>query len=147
MADKKISALNAASTVGVGDYLVIVQGTDTLKCDVATFLAKAPAPLVSQAATETVASGALSKTVQVSRVSAPASANVNYTLAAPVGADKNAEKVIVATAVTNTYTVIVTVTGGVGVSTITFSDAGETVHLREVDGSWFVIGSHGVVIA
>jgi len=146
MADKKISQLNSASMVNTSDYLVLVQGSETMKIDVGTFLSKAPVPLVSQANNETVSSGALSKNILVSKISVPTSANVSYTLAAPVSADKGIEKIIVATTVTASYKATVTVSGGVGFSTIDFTAAGQSVHLREVDGNWFIIGSRGVTV-
>lgn len=145
--DKRISELNSASLVNTGDFLVMVQGTETLKVDVGTFLAKAPAPLLNQADSETVVSGALSKVIDTSLVSVPAAANVNYTLAAPVTADKGIVKTVLATAVTNTYTATLTVTGGVGFSTVTFNSAGDSVQLKVVGTSWYIVGSNGVVIA
>lgn len=147
MADKKISDLNAASTLNTGDFLVLVQSAETKKIDVDTFLTKVPKSPISQETPEAPASGALSKSVEVSVVAAPSSANVNYTLAAPVAADKGKVKIIAASAITATYTVTVTVTGGVGFTTITFDTAGETATLKEVSGSWYVIGNNGAVLA
>lgn len=147
MADAKISDLNAASTLNTGDLLVLVQSAETRKIDIATFLSKVPKMPVSQETPETVASGALSKGVEVSKVSVPASANVNYTLAAPVTADAGKVKIIVATTVTPTYSAIITVTGGVGFSTITLNTTGESVTLKEVSGSWYVVSDNGAVLA
>lgn len=147
MTDKRISELNSASLVNSGDFLVMVQGTETLKVDVETFLSKAPVPVLNQASPEVVVSGALSKTVDTSLISVPSAANVAYTLAAPVTADKGIEKTIIATAVTDTYTAELTVTNGVGFTTVTFNSAGDTVRLKVIDTEWYIVGSNGVVIA
>jgi len=146
MADKKISDLNAASTLNGADLLVLVQAGETKKVDVTTFLSKVPKLPVSQETPETVASGALSKTYDVSKISVPSSANVNYTLAAPVGTDVGRVKVIAMTSCTPTYTATVTVTSGAGFTTAVFNTAGETLTLKEVSGSWYVIGNNGVVL-
>lgn len=125
----------------------MVQGSETLKIDVDTFLSKAPVGVLSQADPVAVVSGAISKSDEVSLVSVPSAANVAYTLAAPVVADKGIEITIAATAVTDTYTAEITVTGGVGFTTVTFAAAGDTVRLKVIGTGWYVVGSHGVVIA
>ena len=147
MADAKISDLHSASTLNTGDLLVLVQSGETKNVDVSTFLSKVPKAPVSQETPETVVSGALSKNIEVSVVSVPSAANVNYTLAAPIAADVGKQKIIVASAVTPTYTATITVTGGVGFTTATLSATGESVTLKEVGGYWYIVGGNGVVVA
>lgn len=142
MADKKISELTAATSVNTTDLMILVQGASTNKVDIDTFFAGVPRRVVVSEASEAPASGALATNKLVSKV-ASATGTTNYTLASGT---HGMEKIIVCSSMAGTDAVV-TVTGGVGVTTITFNGAGDSVHLRNIDASWYVISSNSVVIA
>lgn len=143
MADKKISELTSATTVNTTDFFPIVQAGTTLKLDFATLLAKLPAQPIVIAAAEAPVSGALSTAVADSLVASAAGAT-NYTLAAGT---QGMQKYISASSIGVGATAVVTVTGGVGVTTITFNTTGQGVHLKNLNGSWYVFGVRGATIA
>lgn len=143
MADKKISELVSATSVNTADFFPMVQAGTTVKIDFATLLSKLPAqPIVIQAA-EAPASGALSTATRDSKVTS-ATGVTNYTLAAGTHGMK---KLIVAPTMGAGASAVVTVTSGIGFTTLTFNAIGQSVEVENVSGSWFVIGSHGAVIA
>ncbi len=143
MADKKISALTAASSTATTDLFVVVQGSATNKIDIDTFFNTIPRRIVITETSEAPASGALSLTKLVSKVT-PAGSPTAYTLAA--GTHGN-EKYIVCETFTS-GTAVVTVTSGKHLSTITFSTGvGGACHLKNVDGYWYVVGLSATYVA
>ena len=117
MADKKISELTAASSVGSSDITVLVQGGNTLSLSIGTLLANLPKRPVVLEAQETIASGAISTALLYTELS-NAAAGVAYTLAAGT---HGMEKVIVNTGSTSSGTNSITVTGGRNIATVTFA--------------------------
>jgi hypothetical protein len=135
MADKKISELTAATTVGTADLLVLVQGGNTLKIDVNTFLLNLPTRTVILEAQESLsASGAVATNKLYTEVSSAGSA-VNLTLAAGT---HGMRKEIVATSL-GAGVVTLTVTSGRNFTTITWpaSVAGGWARLVNVNGFWY----------
>lgn len=141
MADKKISALTSASTVGAGDYMVLVQGGQTFKIDVATFLSKFPQQPIVLDTPESPASGALSTSVNTSIVT-PNGAPTLYTLAAGTHGMK---KTIVCSSVTS-GTARVTPTSTKGFTYVTFAAVGDTVKLENISGFWYIVSSKGITV-
>lgn len=136
MADSKLSALTPATSVNLGDYLLLVQGGNSLKVDVLTLFGGASETLIS--------SGAISLLMKSSKIKA-LTAGATYTLAAGVHGQ---EKTIVCNAVdVTTPTATLNITSGAGVASVVFNAIGDTVTLRNVDGLWYVVGSNGVTIA
>lgn len=142
MADKKISALTSASTVGAGDYMVLVQGGQTFKIDVATFLSKFPQQPIVLDTPESPASGALSTSVVTSKVT-PAGAPTAYTLAAGT----HGMKKTIACETFTSGTAVVTVTSPKGFTTLTFNAVGDIVKLENISGFWYVVANNSVVVA
>ncbi len=142
MADKKISQLTAATTVNASDFFPIVQAGTTLQCSFSTFLSHVPGPIINVVAPEAPASGALSTSIDSSFVTS-ASGATNYTLAAGTN---GFQKYIAAPSMGASASAVVTVTGAVGFSTITFSAAGQAVHLKFMNTGWYVLGSHGATV-
>lgn len=143
MADKKISELTSATAVNTTDFFPIVQAGTTLKLDFNTLLSKLPTQPICIVAAETPASGAISTANSDSTV-ASATGATNYTLAAGT---QGMQKFIASSSIGASATAVVTVTGGSGFTTITFNATGQGVHLKNLNGTWFVVGSRGVVIA
>jgi hypothetical protein len=150
MADKRISELTAATTVNAADAFVLVQSGSTLKVSADVLLSNAPVSVVVKQTAEAPASGALSTTLAYSKVT-PSVTNPAYTLAAgPTGLAADAHglyKTIVCETVASAGTAVVTVTGGKGFATLTFSDVGDAVVLRNVDGFWYIVGNNSVAVA
>lgn len=142
MADKKISELVSATVVNGVDFFAFVQGGTTLKMDFTTLFSKLPqTPIVLQPH-EAPVSGALSTATKNSLVSS-AAGTTNYTLAAGTSGLK---KTIVCSSMAGTNAVV-TVTGGTGVASLTFTAAGQSADLECINNTWYVLGSHGVTIA
>jgi hypothetical protein len=134
MADKKISQLATASTVNTGDVFPLVQAGSTLQCSIATLLANLPSlPTVVQTP-ESPSSGALSLSIETSLVTS-ATGVTNYTLAA--GTNGQA-KMIAAQTMGGSASVVVTITSGTNIATVTFNAAGQSASLKNIGGYWFV---------
>ena len=144
MADQKVSALTSAATLNSGDYLLLVQAGNSLKIDLQTFFQNLPVANRIKEASESPASGALSTAVSVSKI-AIAATPIAYTLAA--GTHGMQKTIVCSSTSGSTPTSVVTVTSGSGVSTVSFNAVGDSVVLRNIDGSWYVIGSNSVTIA
>ncbi len=143
MADKKISQLTAASTVNSVDIFPIVQAGSTLQLSFATLLANLPNQPINITAAETPASGALSTSNLYSLITS-ASGVTAYTLAAGT---HGTQKVIAVQTLGAGASATVTITGGTGVTTLTFNAVGQFVHLINIGGYWFVAGYRGATIA
>lgn len=148
MADKKISALTAATTVNAADVTVLVQSGTTLNVPMSTLFGKIPVNAnVIEASESKSANGALSTTLAYSKITSVVTTGVAYTLAA--GAH-GAYKTIVCSAYTS-GTAVVTVSSGANFSTITFAASsaavGQSCTLQNIDGTWYVVAYRGVTIA
>ncbi len=142
MADKRITDLTSATTLNLADFFVIVQGGTTVNITAQTLLSNLPqAPITVQPA-ETPASGALSTAVRDSLVTSASGATA-YTLAAGTHGTR---KLIACSTLGASATAAVTVTGGAGFTTITFSAIGQNAELENISGTWFVTSSRGVTI-
>jgi len=144
MADSKVSSLVPATVLGAGDYLLLVQGGNSIKLDIQTLFGKIPVRPVVLEASETILSGVLATNLLTSKIRA-ITAGVAYTLAAGT---HGMEKVIVCSvADVTTPSAVLTVSSPAGYSTITFNAVGDSVHLKNIDGLWYVVGTNSVVLA
>lgn len=145
MASTKLSALPSASVVNAGDYLLVTQGGASVKLDIQTLVKNLPVrPIVLEASEEQLLAAALSTAILTSKIAAP-DAGVAYTLAA--GTHGMEKEIVCSSADVTTPSGVVTVTGGIGFTTITFAAVGNSVKLKNIDGSWYVVGSNGVALA
>lgn len=143
MADTKVSQLTAATTLGATDFLMLVQSGNSMKIDIETLALKMPTRVqVLEAAEDVTVNGALATNKLVSTILATTGSA--YTLA--VGAH-GAEKIIVCSAIGGTPNAVVTVTGGKGFTTLTFNAEGNTVTLKNINASWYVMSTNNVVVA
>jgi len=141
MADTKVSALVSAAVVNIADYFLLVQAGSSLKLPVDVFCLNMPSRIkIIEASEALVAAGAIATNKLVTKLTLGAA--IAYTLAAGT---HGMEKQIVASASTGTANV--TVTSGTGVTTIAFNAVGDSVHLKNIDGSWYVLGSNSVTIS
>lgn len=143
MADSKLSALSAVTTPTSGDHLLVAQGGVSMKMDLATLFQKAPSRIQVVEASESPASGAIATNLLSTKVGAT-TAGAAYTLAA--GTHGMEKFIVCSSAEVTTPTAVITVTGGSGFTTITFDAVGDTVHLKNIDGSWYVVGQNSVVL-
>lgn len=141
MADTKVSALTAATTLNLTDYFLLVQGGSSLKVSAETIALKMPSRIIINEASELVTSGAVATNKLTTKLSVTGTAA--YTLA--VGTH-GMEKHIVCSAVSGTPVGTITVTSGAGVTSIVFNAVGDSVNLKNIDGLWYVIGSNSVSI-
>lgn len=143
MADKKISELTSAISVNTTDFFPIVQAGTTLKLDFGTLLSHLPSQPQTIQAAESPVSGVISTAIRSSLITSAVGA-VNYTLGAGT---HGLQKVIAAPSMGGAASAIVTVTGGVGFTTLSFTAAGQTIELENISGSWYVVGVRGATIA
>lgn len=145
MADTKVSALVAASVVNSTDYLLLVQNGNSIKLDIETLATKMPVRLnVIEASESLIIAGALATNKVYSKIKA-LTAGVAYTLAA--GTHGMEKYIVCDSADVTTPTAVLTITSGSGISTATFNAVGDSLHLKNIDGSWYVVGSNSVSIA
>lgn len=144
MADLRVSELSSVTAHTSSDMLLVVQAGQTKNTPLSVLGSTFPVRLSIREAAETPVSGALSSALLYSVVNVPgnAQANVTYALAANT---HGAEKIIVATIAT-AHNAVVTVSGGKGFNTITFSADGQNVNLINVNGSWYVKSTYGASI-
>ena len=141
MADKKISELTSATTVNTVDYFPFVQGGTTQKLDFATLLTNLPIDTVVVQAAESPVSGAIATSKRCSLVTSSSGAT-NYTL---VTGTHGMKKLIAVQTIGASATAVLTVTGGAGFSTITFSNAGQSAELENISGLWYVKSIRGAI--
>lgn len=122
MTDTKVSALTAATTLNGADYLLLVQGSNSLKIDINTLAAKFPTRISLQETPEAkTTAGALSTALQTTKVKLlhPSAA---YTLGAGT---HGMEKAIVCDSIeTSSPKTITTATWSGGTATITVTSHG-----------------------
>lgn len=134
MADTKVSALTAATTLNLSDYFLLVQGGSSLKVSAETIALKMPSRIIVNESAETITTGAIATNKLTTKIAIadPAAA---YTLAAGT---HGMEKVIVCNATSGAApSATVTVTSGSGFSTITFDSIGDIAYLKNIDGLWY----------
>jgi len=144
MADTKVSQLTPASTLNLTDLLMLVQGGASLKADIETISLNLPSRLIVKELSESLVSGAIATNILSSRVHST-TASAAYTLAA--GTHGMEKEIVCESAEVTTPSAVVTVTGGLGVNTITLSVVGQSVKLKNINDSWYVMSSNGAVIA
>ncbi len=144
MTDRKISELEAATTVATSDTFVLVQSGETKKVPASVVFGNIPVKPVCKETPEVVASGVISPTALTTVIDSAVAENITLTLAAGTAGH---EKEIFVKNLSPTKTAIITVTGGTGYSTITFSNSGQSVLLKNILGDWYVVSYRGAQIA
>jgi hypothetical protein len=144
MADKKVSELTVATSVGAADVLPLVQSSVTKKVTADALFNSVPGNLkyvgfLAQSATpQVVTSGAINVTANISHLANSTGADAALTLAAGTS---GMEKTLVATSLL-TNAAIVTLTGE-GFTTLTFNTTGDTAKLLYTNSKWFVLSLNG----
>lgn len=137
MADKKVSELTAATSVGTADLLYYVQGGASKKLAVGTLFANAPTAKftgnVSFKANNVSNAGAISSLDTVARLTVGAE-TLSCTLAA--GAPEQFK--IVVMSATQGGSVIISSLGGN--ANVTFSKVGHTATFLYTSNVWYVLG-------
>ena len=140
MADKKITALNAATALSTDDLFHVVDSPASSptnkKITVDNVLNKVPSYLGLAATPATVASGVIDVTTPVTFCSV--TGTVAYSLAAGTAGQI---KMLVCTAVSGTPVGVVTPVASAndGYNTITFNAKGQTATLIYVNSAWMII--------
>lgn len=158
MADKKISALTAATSLTAAgpDQFVLVQSGATMNITAANLFKSVPVnAVVTEASELKTANGALSTTLAYSKLQSTATTGVTYTLAA--GTHGTVKNIVCSAWVSGTMTVAVSgainaTTGAAGTLTITFgatqaAAVGRGVTLQNVDGVWYCVGNNGCTLS
>jgi hypothetical protein len=146
MADKKVSELTVATSVGAADVLPLVQNGTTKKVTSDVLFNNVPGNLkyvgflAQGAIPQVVTSGAINVTANISHLSNATGSDANVTLAAGT---EGMEKTLVATSLA-TNAVIVTLTGE-GFTTLTFNSTGDTAKLLFTTSKWFVLSLDGSI--
>jgi len=149
MADKKISELQATTSVSTTDVLPIVQNLTTNKITVGTLFSHVPGDikysgvLASLTTPETITSGAVSVLTPITFVSNETGIDITTTLAN--GSCANFEKTIIASTLT-TNKVLVTCTGA-GFTTLSFNSIGASAKLIFTNNKWYILSLHNVTSA
>lgn len=148
MADSKVSALTAATSVNSADVLYLIQSSTDKKISISTLLANLPATLaqftglvaLGGTAQTLVGSGAINITSTLTLISNSGTAAL--TLAD--GTYNGQLKTIVMTGASATSTLSANI---YGVSTVAFSAQGKTVTLMYVSSltSWVIIGGTATI--
>ena len=141
MSDSKVSELTSATSLGVSDYLYVVQSNASKKITVATMFANAA---------NVTLSGNLNLQSSVQLVT---SAGTTIDLTKPIShlaADASGGTIFMPTGTTNQikYLVMISTSGGsfsissnvAGSQTITFSAVGKTAQLLYTNNKWHMVG-------
>ncbi len=116
----------------------------TKKVTASTLFSTIPVAPVCLQASELLGSGVISTSILTTLIDSVAASNLNFTLAA---ATHGTVKEIAVKTLTPTYTATIAVTGGKGFTTISFSNTGQSVYLKNLNGDWYVISYRGATIA
>lgn len=145
MADLKLSELTSVPDVLASNILLTTSGTTSYKMSLEQLALNMPVRVNVVEATETLTvSGVIATNTLVTKIKALTS-GAAYTLAAGT---HGMEKIIVCnSADVTTPTATVTVTNSAGFTTIEFNAIGDSVHLKNIDGTWFSVGSNSVTLA
>lgn len=141
MPDKAISQLSATTTLATTDVIPVVAGTTTSKITVDNFFKNAPSIEVNGPVkfknAATTSSGNISLTEFVTVLENASGLAINLTL--PVGTNGQLKSLVAGNI---TADVVVSVTGGNGVASLTFTSLGQAVNLYYQNG-WYVLSKNG----
>jgi hypothetical protein len=149
MADSKVTAMIAATSVSPTDVLYLVKPATSPydhKVTVANLFGGIPVPVVLQddlilgGTVQTLSSaGAISVSTLVTRINSPDGAG---TLSIPDGVDGQIKVVIM---VSNSASHALTINSNIGHSSIVFNSAGDTATLIFLAGNWYFLGGTATV--
>ena len=141
MADSKVSALTAATSVGGSDTLYLVQSSTSKKVTAATLFANAGNVTLQGninigGTPQTLASpGIISLTTPITQLTVDATGG---TLQLPQGTNGQMKYVVLTTASGGTYTINKANVAGSG--NVRFDSVGDTATLLYTNSKWFVVG-------
>lgn len=139
MADTKVSALTAATSLNAADYLMLVQSGTSLKISIDNLALLMPTRVIINEASESLTTGAIATNKLYTKITANTS---SFTLAA--GTHGMMKEIVCDTVTAGTATI--TVTSGYGFSTLVFDEVGESIKLKNINGNWFIVGNNNVLI-
>ena len=144
MADFKISELTAANTIAALDYFVVVQSGNTKKISSQVLFSNIPTNPTCKETIEIISSGVVSNSLRTTVINSIASSDINFSLAAGID---GTEKEILVSGISATHTATVSVPAGIGFTSILFSSIGQTVTLKFISSSWYIMSIKGATIA
>jgi hypothetical protein len=143
MPDKAISQLTATTTLATTDIIPVVAGSTTSKITIENLFKNVPSLEVSGSVklknSASVSGSNISLTEFSSVLENLTGSVLNLTL--PAGSNGLLKSLVVSSAVSN---IVVSITNGVGVATLTFTSAGQAATLFYNDG-WYVLSKNGAV--
>lgn len=148
MADKKISGLPVATSVGKTDVVPIVQGNETKQISIESLFENIPGNIgytgiMSTLSTpELVSSGSLSITTPISLLVNNTAEDVYVSM--PNGTTNCEKTILVWQATTNK---IILPLDGINFSSITFNGTGSSVKMVHVNDKWFLLGFNNITVA
>jgi hypothetical protein len=141
MSDSKVSELTSATSLGVSDYLYVVQSSTSKKITAATFFANAANVTLTgninlQSSVQSITSGGttIDLTKPISHLTADASGG---SLTLPPGTTNQIKYLVMIATSGGTYTVSSNVANS---QTITFSAVGKTAQLLYTNSKWYMVG-------
>lgn len=141
MADSKVSELTSATSVGVADYLYLVQSDTSKKVTTATMFANAAnvtlkgnINLDSSVQTISTAGTVVDLTKPVTHLVADASGG---SISVPPGTVNQIKYITMITTAGGSYTISANIANS---QTITFSAVGKTAQLLYTNGKWHMVG-------
>lgn len=144
MADTKVSELTAATSVGGGDILYLVQSNTSKRLPVSTLFANAANVTlkgnVNLSGTQSLGTpGIVDLTKQISHLSSDA---IGGQLTLPNGTDGQLKILVMTSTAGGTYTVRGNVANN---ANVVFSAVGNTATLLYTNSKWFMIGGTAVL--
>lgn len=150
MADKKVSELVEATSAALADVFLVVQSGTSKRITKANLFklfetADVVGQILSRKTHETLsASSAISATLHHTFIDNSLGNTLAFTLAAGV---EGMTKTVALKANAGAEVIVVTVTDGLGFTTFSLTNVGDSVTLHFVNGTWVVVGKHGAIIA
>ena len=141
MSDSKVSELTSATSLGVSDYLYVVQSSISKKITAETFFANAANVTLSgninlQSSVQSITTGGTTIDLKkpVSHLTADASGG---SLTIPPGTTNQIKYLVMIATSGGSYTVSSNIANS---QTITFSAVGKTAQLLYTNSKWFMVG-------
>jgi len=141
MSDSKVSELTSATSLGVSDYLYVVQSSTSKKITTETFFANAANVTLSgninlQSSVQSITAGGTTIDLKkpISHLTADASGG---SLTIPPGTTNQIKYLVMIATSGGSYTVSSNIANS---QTITFSAVGKTAQLLYTNSKWFMVG-------
>jgi len=147
MADSKVSALTAATTLGTADILYLVQSSTDKKLSIATLLGNLPDTptkfrgllALDVSSPQTVSNaGTINSTETVTLLTSEAGA---YSVSISDGTHTGQIKIIMCSSAAGTQTII----SNIKATSIAFSEVGHTAILMWYSSDWWILGGTATI--